>query len=353
VTSPDDFSPIAETGTIEPVGRFRGRRGDDGLPHVATGFEQVVCNAQGKPIKGASALTPGERRHAGAREWISVDKGSHQMRCSFPLRDLQTQAGLVATVTVSASVVDAWTVAERRIASVRAELEPVLHSAVTRAWRQKGDDERPANADRATQLILALRDAEALLDAQLASGRHEVDGWLSFTCTSVAVGFDDTTQRHYDELVRGIQDVEVADVAFKLEHGTTQHDIALRDLWRASLQEQLLDPSVRNFESVFANPTPEAIDRAVAQVTANESAIRSEVIPILETLVEKYYVDKDDRLLKVIVETVIHGLQGKPVPRDAEALMGRAPSSGLAGEPSPGAIAESTEDQTWGTDDAS
>jgi hypothetical protein len=346
MTSADDFSPIVASGTIEPARRFRGRRTDDGVPPAASGVEHIVCDARGAAIKGASELTPGERRHADAREWISVDKGTHPLRYTFELRDTATQAGLVVTVTVNASVIDAEVVAQQRFASVKETLEPALHTAVGRAWRGRSRERTADKLERSAQLDLALQDAEALLDEELSSGRHAVDNWLAFTCTSVDVAFDAKTQKHYDDLVSGTQQVEVSTITHRLQHGETLHEIELRRLWRESLQDQLLDPSLREFEAVFADPSPENIQRAVAQVTANESAIRSEVIPILETLVDKYYVDKGDRLLKVIVETVIHGLQGKPVPRDAEVLLGRAASGERTDEP-PAALPEANEDKAW------
>jgi hypothetical protein len=296
----DDFSPILEQDTLEAasgmLGRIMRRRE---LPAVGVGVELVLADKDGKPVAGGKQISGGEKYWAKATSWIKVDVAEHALdfKVSFP--DPTGRAGFIATVTVTAAVVDSSKVAASAIASVKGVLEPILNEAVANC----ASTIKPSSgSDPVATLNEARRVAEAALRTSMRENFTGVPTWLSAQVNAINVIFDDATKRHYDDLVKRAREGELIDATADNKERETSHAIELRNQWREALVDHLSDPATRSFEVVFSDPSPQNIARVVDQVNATDAVARERVFHVLSSLIDNDHLHKTSELSEMMKE---------------------------------------------------
>jgi hypothetical protein len=297
---PDDFSPIVGQGELEVaagvLGRLRRRRE---LPSVAVGVELVLADKDGNPVAGGKQISGGEKYWAKATSWIKVDVAEHKLECKIPFPDPTGRAGFIATVTVSAAIIDSSKVAESAVASVKDVLEPVLSEATANC----ASTVKPSSgSDPVAALNESRRTAEIALRKSMRKQVTDLPSWLSVQVKSINVAFDDATKRHYDDLVRRAREGELIDATAKNEYIEATHAIELRDQWRVALVPHLSDPATRSFEVVFSDPSPQNIARVVDQVNATDAVARERVYHVLSSLIDNDHLHKTSELSEMMKE---------------------------------------------------
>lgn len=297
---PDDYSPVVEQGELEVASGLSRLRRRQQLAPVGAGFRRVLLDENGEPLHGDNA-TPGERRNTPARNWVRVDVGHHRLEYRVGFSDPSGHAGFVATIAVEAAVVDAVEMVRYGTSSVKDVLEPALQRTVVDAngsGKALTDDGRIGRLTKMRQLARAsTRKLEhKTLDA--------LPSWLSATVQSTSVDFDDTTQRHYRELVELDQQGDVIDARSKNDERLTLGQINVRNLWREDLMPHLSSPSQRVFEQVYANPTDQNIAAAVHQANERELALLQEVVRSFEMAAKEGFVEKEDPAIQALLRLV-------------------------------------------------
>lgn len=297
MTVSDDFSPMVEQGDLEPgsglLGRLR-RRHD--LGSMDAGFARVLMVEDGSPIL-AHDLTGGERKWGRARSWVKVDVGYHTLDYVVAFSDSTSRAGFVARVNVRVRVRDAAEVARQGISSVKDFLLPAVRRVVVQASSQV---EPTVDPDPILALGAMRAQAEVHVRRAVQGPVRDLPSWLDAEFVSVALGFDDKTERHHAELVNIAHEGEriAADQANDEKRANAQ--LAVRAIWRKELLPHLSDPSRRVFEVAFADPTQQNLANAVEQVSAAELRLLIEGFDVLKKMVDNDYVDKDDPFYKAI-----------------------------------------------------
>lgn len=304
-----DFSPVAEEGTIErPRGMLGRWRQLSQLPPIGNGFVRVLLNENGEPMGGGQNLSAGEKYWVSAVSWVKVDIRDHTMRYTFPLSEPSGNASFDVTVTLTVTVKNPMEVVRRGIRSARGIVEPALQTALLHIAGQLGrpyvlgDDPLLALNECRSRVAVAVSSA-------LGSYQHlTLPLSIGAVMGPVAVSFDRATQNHHDDLLNRIQKGRIIDVDASNTERETTHAIANREAWRKALEPYLSDPEKRAFEIVAANPSEENIRAVVAHLDEDDKGRRSEVLAVLNTLVDRHYLDKDDELYNVTIRAIIDGL---------------------------------------------
>lgn len=312
----DDFSPIVEEAELAPASglldRVLRRRE---LSPVEAGFVRVLVGEDGKMRSAGQSPSPGEKRWGRTQKWIKVDVGHHTLEYAIPFLDPSGKVGFTATVSVSVTVSDPQAAAGEGSRSVKSLLMPLLRDEVIRAASQiqpaaapNGEDPEPI-----AMLTSARQHADETVREALTRGPHNQPGWLSLQVVSVSVAFDEQTARHHAELVERARRGELIEAGAMNDRREAEGSVMVRDVWRKSLLPHLSNPSQRVFEVAFANPTDQNIAMVSAQATANELALLSQALEMIETMVEKNMVDKDDPIYATI-KTISGRLDGVFLP---------------------------------------
>jgi len=298
---PDDYSPVVEQGELEAASGLRGLlRRRQQLTPVGPGFRRVLLDENGEPLHGDKP-TPGETRNMPARNWVRVDVGHHRLEYRVSFADPSGRAGFVATVAVEAAVVDAIAMVRYGTSSVKDVLEPALHRAIVDA----NESGKALTDDGRINMLTRMRQRARANTRKLEHKTlDDLPSWLSATVLSTSVDFDDTTRRHYSELVELDQQGEVIDRKSKNEEKRTQGQINVRKLWRDDLMPHLSSPSQRVFEQVYANPTDQNIAAAVHQANERELALLQEVVRSFDMAAREGFVEKDDPAVRALVRFV-------------------------------------------------
>jgi hypothetical protein len=324
----DDFSPVAEEGRFKAetglLGRLR-RRND--LEPLSGGYARVLLDEQGAPVLAGEQISAGQRYWSRARSWMKVDVRRHTLEYEIKFSDPSGQAGFVATITVACSVKDPKAAAVEAADSVKDVLVPALRGAIKRAsgtGSAIGDDDPVAALS--TMRAHAERAAEEVVGE--VSG---IPAWLSAEITAISVDFDAATAGHRDELVKRSRDGQliVADGANKKIETTTSMEI--REIVRNSLTPHLANPATRAIEVVASDPSPENIDALVATLNSVEADQQSATIALLQELIEKDYLDKEDPIYKAIVDVAAKVIRGEPFSEARSSLGMGAPVKEIAG----------------------
>jgi hypothetical protein len=302
---PDDYSPVAEQGELEPGSGLRARlRRREELAPLGPGFVRVLLAHDGTPLVGDKQLTPGEKRYLRARSWIRVDVGHHRLDYRVRFSDPSGSADFVATISVDVAVRDAVEFVRQGSYSVKDVLEPALRRAVAEAGESGDSDDALLDEDQSKvlkQMRKQARERIAMLQREPVRG---VPSWLAATVEATAVEFDERTQRHHDELVAVAQAGRVNAATAKNDEDKVRFQIRTRQLWREDLIPHLSDPSRRVFEQVLDNPTSANIERAVNQANDRELLLLQQVIGSFESMAKEGIVEKDDPGVRAFVALV-------------------------------------------------
>jgi hypothetical protein len=325
MTAADDFSPIADQGTIEGgrgiLGRWR-RRAD--LTPVGYGFERVFVDDDGK-VTGGRNISAGEKYWAHGSAWVTVDVSAHQLTYELPVADRTGKAGYVVTVTVSAQVKDGreQDVVRERAGKVRPMLLPGIQEMVASGIRGATAEGPPAIGPAGPPADIGLETGDELsgmrqaiedrLRSQHVGKPVPAPDWLATSVSSLSVAFDQTTAKHVQALIEQAR-------AGVIEVRAAAQKIALREKWRDHLFEHMAQGPARAIEVVLDNPTPEAIQAAVLQLNAAESEKRDDMRSVLELMIDHKLVDdvrdvEQWQAVKAITEALLpEGTQASGAP---------------------------------------
>lgn len=298
MTARDDFSPIVEQGELPPGSglRLRARRRPE-LGPLDAGFVRVLVGDDGSMI-AEHARTGGERQWSRPRSWIKIDVGDHTLEYEVPFFDPTGRIELKARVSVRASVCDPTEVAARGIVSVKKDLESAIQEVVYGAV----DATKPVRErDAVSALNESRRRAEVSVRSAARGTVPDVPRWLDAKFLSVSVSLDGATSRQRADLVGSEFKGQKIDAEALNDAKSARAEAAIRAIWRDELLPYLSDPTQRVFEVAFADPSRENLARAVDQVSGAELRLLSEGFELLQTMVEKDYVDKDDPFYTAIV----------------------------------------------------
>ncbi|MDY7103291.1 MAG: hypothetical protein S0880_19075 [Actinomycetota bacterium] len=199
---------ILDEGRLPTGSGFRARAARRRqLPGARAGTALVLVDRAGGPVAVDGGLTAAERYWARPVAWARVDIGERHSLCSVHVPDTDGGGGLSVELFVAWRVVDPLTVARLDIATAAEVLDATLTSRVRLAADLLGplDDaaaagERTHGGDTLGRLGAARRRLAAAV-ADLHDAELDTPGWLSARVLGVLVAFDESTQRHVDELL--------------------------------------------------------------------------------------------------------------------------------------------------------
>jgi hypothetical protein len=322
----NDYSPVVDEGELEGgtglLGRLRRR---EELGPVGAGYVRILLDTDRAAVAGGEQLSAGEKYWSrAARSWVKVDVGEHPLAYDVGFLDPSGQAGFVATVSVRCSVKDPAAAATQGATGVRQFVEPAIQQAVARASR----DIPPATeVDGPIAVLTRLLDhADATVRESVSGAVDDLPRWLEARVTSARVQFDEATAKHRAELVATTRDIDMTKLTGDKDRLAAENEMRVRTIVRESLGPYLANPVMRSFETVFANPSPENIDRVVNQVTANDHEL---VLGILQNLADNDFIDKGDAAVNAAIDALLAALKGVPFKSAAE--LGGGDSSGALG----------------------
>lgn len=301
-----DFDPILGEGQLEKSSGLRARRRrQDSLPVASYGSVVMVVDSSGRIMSGES-FTAGERFWGPAGTWLTIDTADHELHFPFSFASADGQAGYVIEVLVVARVTDPQAVAHRRVGKVGKHITPALRTTISAALSSDhghGDDTVPGlNRDR--------RAIEASVRGRVITGlESSVGGWLTYQALDITVAFDPATQAHLDALVEQARNAQLGVIDLRNEEGSVGAKIAIQTQWTTFLKKQMSDPTSRAVAAAAADPTPENIAKAVAQLDEDDKWTRVEIVSILNKLIDKDFVGDLSELqgLKAVVESLQRG----------------------------------------------
>ena len=323
-----DYSPIVEQGELEGgtglLGRLRRR---EELGPVGAGYVRILLDADRSAVGGGEQLSAGEKYWSrGARTWVKVDVGEHPLTYDVGFSDPSGQASFVATVSVRCSVKDPAAAAVQGATRVRQFVEPALQQAVARAGR--GIPPATAVSGPIATLTKLLDNADATVRESVTGAVDDLPRWLEARVTSARVQFDESTAKHQAELVATTRDIDVVRLTGDKDRIQAENEMRVRTIVRESLGPYLASPVMRSFETVFANPSPENIERVVNQVTANN---HETILSILQNLADNDLVDKGDAAVNAAIDALLAALKGVPFQSAAALGDGGAGGAGALG----------------------
>lgn len=314
MTISKDFAPVAEKGELQAarglLGRL-GRRHD--LEPLDGGFARILLDEQGNPIVSGEQISAGQKYWARARSWVKIDIGTHRLQYDVEFSDPSGSAGFIAEISVTASVKDAAGAAQDGCTSAEEILVPVLREAIEVA---SGKAASPTGDGPITALSSAREQARAAA-RKLVGREPDVPAWLAAQVKAVSVDFDSTTAKHYADLVDKKHGSHLIEAEGEHDQRKAELMLKIRGIVRESLEPHLRDPVGRQIEAVIAEPSTENLNAFASKMAAGDLARQQAGITLIETLMDKDYVDKDDPLHVALLKMgpkLIESLSADPQP---------------------------------------
>ena len=308
MSATDDFSPVVEEQEfVTETGLLGRRRRRHDLEPLGAGYTRILLDDRGVPLHTGEQPSAGQRYWSRAgRSWVKVDLRPHILEYQIQFSDPTGRAGFIATVTVNSSVKDAEEVAKEGATSVKDILVPALREAIERA-SDKGhsvDKDDPVSA-LGTMRIHASKAAKGLV-----GDVKGIPSWLVAKVTAVSVDFDAATDSHRNELIKRSRDGQLIVAAGNNEKIEKTTAMEIRGIVRDSLTPHLANPATRAIEVVAGDPSPENINALVSTLNGIEGDQQRATIALLQELIDKDYLDKEDPIYKAIVDVAARVIRG-------------------------------------------
>jgi hypothetical protein len=285
------------------------------LPDVRGDMALVVRNRAGG-LWPLSSPTSGEKAWGDYETWYLVDMASREFANSYNDVLLTSDAGFDISITAAVQVIDPAQAVVHQNRKLTAFVDPILRKAIDDAiyrFYERNPDFRPRSAGELSQDVdlhgrpnLGSRwlDSEKIYSMRLASQRELYsalaekelggDDWLSISVTGLSVQIDADTRAHLNEIRSGRRATELTAVHHQQSETEALSKMKIRQMWRNELKKYLTDRSMRMFEEVYDDPTPEKISAAVAKVDANEQGQMKQLLGVVEYLMEKGTIHSDE-----------------------------------------------------------
>lgn len=308
MTASSDFSPVVEKGELEePSGLFRrlGRKHD--LEPLGGGFARVLLDEHGATLAAGEQLTAGQKYWTRARSWVKVDVATHRLEYEVDFSDPSGSAGFTATIAVTASVRDAAEAARDGCTSAGEILVPLLREAIEVA---AGSAEPPASEEDPIAALSAMRVQVRTAARSLVGTEPSVPEWLSATVTAVGVDFDEATAKRHSDLVEKKHGTHLIAAEGENEQKRAETAMKVRDIVRESLEPHLRDSMGREIEAVISNPSTENINAFASKMSDGELGRQQALFAVVQQLIDKDYLDKDDPIYRTLVQVSSKALEG-------------------------------------------
>jgi hypothetical protein len=308
VTASSDFSPVVEKGELEePSGLFRrlGRKHD--LEPLGGGFARVLLDEHGATLAAGEQLTAGQKYWTRARSWVKVDVATHRLEYEVDFSDPSGSAGFTATIAVTASVRDAAGAARDGCTSAGEILVPLLREAIEVA---AGSGAYPVEGDDPIAVLSSMRVQAREAARSLVGTEPPVPEWLSATVTAVTVDFDEETAKRHSDLIEKKHGTHLIAAEGENEQKRAETAMKVRDIVRNSLEPHLRDSMGREIEVVISNPTTENINAFASKMSDGELGRQQALFAVVQQLIDKDYLDKDDPIYRTLVQVSSKALEG-------------------------------------------
>jgi hypothetical protein len=304
----DDFSPIADEGEFKAEGGLLGRlRRRHNLEPVSGGYARVLLDEEGAPVLTGDQMSAGQKYWSRARSWVKVDVRRHTLEYEIRFSDPSGRAGFIATITATCSVKDPEMAVVEGAEGVKDVVVPALRAAIKRVSNTSPDIE----GDDPVKTLSAMRVRASQSADEVVGQVPGVPAWLSAEITAVSVDFDAATASHRDELIRRSRDGQLIIADGENKKIETNTSMEIREIVRTSLTPHLANPATRAIEVVASDPSPENINALVNALNGVEAAQQSATIALLQELIEKDYLDKEDPIYKAIVDVAARVIRGE------------------------------------------
>jgi len=307
LTSSRDFAPVTEKGELQAASGLLGRLGRrHDLEPLDGGFARILLDEHGAPVASGKQLSAGQKYWARARSWVKIDTRAHRLEYDVEFSDRSGSAGFVAKIAVTASVVNAQGAAKDGCTSAGEILVPVLSEAIEVAT---GRTAPPSEGNPVADLNAAREQASAAA-RKLVGKPLKAPKWLSATVDAVSIEFDQVTAKRHADLIETRHGSHLIEAEGENKQIEAETEMKLRDIVRTSLEPHLRDSVGREIEAVVSNPSTENINAFAAKMADGEGERQQALFAVVQQLIDKDYLDKDDPIYRTLVEVSSKALEG-------------------------------------------